>query len=195
MTRFANLKKRDVAYRDVYIALKRELNDTQANGGDIAPVLEKLREADIDNRDVNIKLDKMRKKYGALPKVTLPCNCYTLSLTYPRDGMGRLHLRDNDDAHLYAPGCGYDKRGTVLGHWINKRLGDVLRDLNDIQLECLGYGINRMNGKTWVDGGCGEDLMIHMLNKFGFDVVTNYHRTRRSEYVSGWTITHTPSEV
>lgn len=189
ITRYTNLKKRDVAYRDVYLALKKELHAVVANGGDKQPVLDKLQAAYDDNKNVNIKLARMLKKYGKIEAVTLDSQAYTLALKYPRDGMGRLYLSDNSGFTVWAGGCGYDKRGTVLGKWINHYFGDVLKGLNDIQLATLGYGVSRAHGHTWVDGGCGESCMYNILDVLGYTVTATYTGRAQRQYVGGYTIT------
>lgn len=188
LTRFKNLKKRDAAYTDVYIALKKELQTVVQNGGDKQPTLDKLQAAYAENKHVNIKLDRMIKKYGKVEAVMLPRDTYTLALTYPRDGMGKLHLRDDAGFHGFVSGCGYDKRGAVLGKWVNAYIGDALNALNDVQIEALGCGVNRTDGRTWVDGSCGESCMVHMLEVFGFSVKSTYYIGRRKQYVNGWVI-------
>lgn len=189
LTRFTNLKKRDAAYRDVYIALKSELNSVVKNGGDKQPTLDKLQASYDENKQVNIKLARMREKYGKIEAVALAQDSYTLALKYPRDGMGRLYLSDNFGFTTYARGCGYDKRGTVLGHWINEYFGNALAALNDIQLEMLGYGVNRSNGCTWADGGCGESCMYSVVEALGYTITAAYTGSPKRHYIGGYVIT------
>ena len=149
------------------------------------------KEARIQLSQVNAKLNRMIDKYGKIEKVNASsvnaCMPLRLSLKYPKDGMGRLHLNDNKGTHVYASGCGYDKRGTVLGKWLNETFKEEVANFNKFTARKY-YGINVLPSRTFVDGGCGENCVIRIIEALGFKVTTLYNESARNPYVNGYLI-------
>ena len=103
------------------------------------------------------------------------------STSYARDSYGYTicTLKDSRNNKISSTcGGGYDMRGTVLGHLINKYFYNEIRKLNSDDFYGLThYGKNYRHlknaskfGTSHVDGGCGWESMVRILNKIGFDV-------------------------
>lgn len=93
-------------------------------------------------------------------------------------------LTNSGDVISEAGGCGYDRRGTAFGDVIEKFFPNELEKL--AKRECKGkrktyktskkfYGLfyNSKDDKVLLDGGCGWDCMVRILNKIGFSVEYN----------------------
>lgn len=97
-------------------------------------------------------------------------------------GYGSSRILDNSGNLLgRATGCGYDRYGTALGKAISALFpAEVLKLAKS---KCKGrrrtykqapefYGLffNAVEGRAWLDGGCGSDCMKKILNKIGFSI-------------------------
>lgn len=149
--------------------------------------------ADEDYKAAQVALDKFKKRYLKSPVLGDGYrNEYHISLTHPRDGMGRLKLDASNlqDKTLTRSGCGYDKQGAVLGDWIAETFGDVLQSMNIVQIENF-YGVNQYatnGGRVTIDGACGENCMIDVLNWLGYDVKRLTNQSRSSWETLGYII-------
>lgn len=112
---------------------------------------------------------------------------FSLNLTYPRDGMGRLKLASNNAPMVYVSGCGYDKRGAVLGKWINETFGAIFQELNALHVERF-YGMTAYSGVVKVDGACGENCMINILEWLGYEVTSSCDAKGR--YIVGYSVAY-----
>ena len=104
----------------------------------------------------------------------------TLHFKWGKTGMHKCWLYDRNDNVLgSAGGCGYDKKGTAFGEFINTHFNKELKKLNSKEF----YGLSHYNTKktknryqkrsskntiTSVDGGCGFSCMEKILNRIGF---------------------------
>ena len=80
-----------------------------------------------------------------------------------------------------ASGCGYDRYGAALGAAIAELFPEEVLKL--AKRECKGprreykdsknfYGLfyDAKRGKAWLDGACGSQQMVRILNKIGFSL-------------------------
>ena len=54
----------------------------------------------------------------------------TMAFKWSKSGVCRLYDRRNDQTKFYAGGYGYDKKGTVLGEFINTYFAEELKKLD-----------------------------------------------------------------
>ena len=104
----------------------------------------------------------------------------TLEFKWGKTGYHNVSLLDKRDNKIgYAGGCGYDKKGSAFGQFLNTYFNEELKKINSSDY----YGLNHYNKttkkfqkfaskntKTYVDGACGFDCMTRILNKIGFNV-------------------------
>lgn len=106
----------------------------------------------------------------------------TLKHKWSCRGYGNSKILNNADELLgKAGGCGYDRYGTALGNAMVELFPTEILKL--AKRECKGrrrnykksesfYGLfyDSTKGRAWVDGGCGSNCMIRILNKIGFSL-------------------------
>jgi len=105
----------------------------------------------------------------------------TMAFKWSRSGVCRLYDRRDDQTKFYAGGYGYDKKGTVLGDFINTFFSEELKKLDSSKFYGLShYNRNAKSNKrrflkyaskntcSYVDGGCGFNCMVDILFKIGF---------------------------
>ena len=98
----------------------------------------------------------------------------------------------NNNRVSKTTGGGYDMKGTALGYMMNEYLQDELRKINSKDY----YGLRHYNNKTkksqkraskhtktYVDGACGFNCMVDILNKIGFDVKFVRETRNSSTYI------------
>ena len=108
----------------------------------------------------------------------------TMIFNWSKNGVCRMYDKRSNKTQFYAGGYGYDKKGTVLGNFINHYFGEELKKLNSAKY----YGLTHYNTKSkynhkrtylkratkntksYVDGGCGFDCMERILKKIGFNL-------------------------
>lgn len=134
-------------------------------------------------------IDAFIRKHSKAPVIPQELRrTFTLDVVYPRDGMGRLKMHGSNDVTVWASGCGYDKRGKVLGNWIQETFRAQLDELNQFHIDRF-YGMDSFNGRPiTLDGACGENCMVDILNWLGFTVTYTLDRKRR--YITSYTITY-----
>ena len=81
---------------------------------------------------------------------------------------------------LSASGCGYDKKGTVLGHFIKEHFAEELKKLDSSKFYGMGFYNSKRKDRNqkrwskdcsiWIDGACGWNSMESILNKIGFKI-------------------------
>jgi len=105
---------------------------------------------------------------------------WTTSKAKDSYGYNVCTLKDTRDNKISKTiGGGYDMKGTALGYMINEYLQDEIQKINTKKY----YGLTHYNSKTkkrqdraskhtksYVDGGCGFNTMVDILNKIGFNV-------------------------
>ena len=107
----------------------------------------------------------------------------TLTHKWSTNGMGNSKILNGHSSEVIgkADGCGYDRYGAALGEAIITLFPEELHKL--AKRHCKGkrrnykqpknqrlYGLfyNSITGKVWVDGGCGSNQMVNILNAIGF---------------------------
>tara|TARA_B100000963_G_C22625707_1_gene672211 strand:+ start:2615 stop:3076 length:462 start_codon:yes stop_codon:yes gene_type:complete len=104
----------------------------------------------------------------------------TLHFKWGKSGYHRCTLLDKHNNKLgSAGGGGYDKKGTAFGQWITEHFQEPLKRLDSKKY----YGLIHYNNKTkkrqqraskhtktYVDGACGFDSMLDILNRIGFHI-------------------------
>ena len=65
----------------------------------------------------------------------------TMAFKWSKSGVCRLYDRRNDQTKFYAGGYGYDKKGTVLGEFINTYFAEELKKLDSSKF----YGLSHYN--------------------------------------------------
>lgn len=78
-----------------------------------------------------------------------------------------------------ASGGGYDKEGTALGQAITLFFGEELRNVPLPERDANGrttrgfYGLSesKSDGRRWIDGACGLQSVIRILEALGFESV------------------------
>lgn len=107
----------------------------------------------------------------------------TIKHKWSSRGMGSSKILDAHDNILgAADGCGYDRYGAALGNAIMALFPKLVHKLakktcknGDRKTYMQGpayYGLfyNKTQGSAWLDGGCGDNCMIAILNKIGFSL-------------------------
>jgi len=115
----------------------------------------------------------------------------SLSHKWSTRGYGNSKILDSRGSIIgKASGCGYDRLGAALGEAMMFLFHDEILTL--AKRHCKGtrceykkapnlYGLfyNSKENKAWVDGACGSNCMITILNAIGFDLIdagsTNIH--------------------
>jgi len=102
----------------------------------------------------------------------------TLHFKWSKSGSHRCTLLDRYNNKLgSAGGGGYDKKGTAFGQWIAEHLQEPLKRLNANHYVGLIHYNNKTKKRqqraskhtiTQVDGGCGFDSMVLIMNRIGF---------------------------
>lgn len=115
----------------------------------------------------------------------------TLTFKWSRSGVCRIYDKRNNKTEFVAGGGGYDKKGSVLGAFINTYFGEELKKLiadnggKAFHIRQGFYGLTHYNPnaksknrrylkratentKTYVDGACGFNCMTQILAKIGF---------------------------
>ena len=104
----------------------------------------------------------------------------TLHFKWGKSGMHKCTLLDKRDGVLgSAGGCGYDKKGSAFGEFLTTNFQDELKRLNNKEY----YGLIHYNKKSkkrqkrasehtksYVDGACGFNACVDILNKIGFQL-------------------------
>lgn len=124
-------------------------------------------------------------------------NGMTLVHKWSTNGYGNSRITESDGTVIAkASGCGYDRYGAALGNAIAELFPAELHQL--AKRHCKGrrrtrkqpinqclYGLfyDAVEGRAWVDGGCGSRQMEHILNAIGFglDYVGDSARGRTGE--------------
>jgi hypothetical protein len=101
----------------------------------------------------------------------------TLTFKWSKAGVCRLYDIRNENTGFYAGGYGYDKKGTVLGQFIQHHFNKEIKKLSSKEFYGLThYNKNNNKRRVWsneftkssLDGGCGFSSMTDILNKIGF---------------------------
>lgn len=115
----------------------------------------------------------------------------TMSFKWSKSGVCRMYDKRNNKTDFYAGGGGYDKKGAVLGSFINTYFADELKKLTAdkggkaFEKRRGFYGLTHYNPnakshsrrylkkanestRTYVDGACGFSSMTCILAKIGF---------------------------
>lgn len=82
-----------------------------------------------------------------------------------------VSLYVNDTRVTTAGGGGYDKKGTVLGEWMQKEFQDELKKLyagKKKESDYYGMGKSDAGDKIWLDGASGFNSMENILNAIGY---------------------------
>lgn len=116
----------------------------------------------------------------------------TLCFKWSNSGVCRIYDRRGDKTKFYAGGYGYDKKGTCLSQLMNKYFRNELEKLNSSKF----YGLTHYNSKahkyqkrsskhtkSYVDGACGFECMITILNKIGFTMQYVYENNNSIIYI------------
>lgn len=105
----------------------------------------------------------------------------TLVHKWSTNGYGNSKILANGDVIGKADGCGYDRYGAALGNAIMEMFPKELHKL--AKRHCVGkrrnykqpknsrlYGLfyDAIKDRAWVDGACGSNQMIYILNAIGF---------------------------
>ena len=110
-------------------------------------------------------------------------SCKTLHFKWGKTGSHKCWLYDRADNVLgSAGGGGYDKQGTAFGQFLMLHFMEELKKLNSEEFYGLShYNPNKTknryqkksskNTRTHVDGACGFNCMVDILNRIGFDLV------------------------
>lgn len=118
-------------------------------------------------------------------------------------GMGNSKILDGAGNIIgKAGGCGYDRFGAALGVAIMTVFPEEV--LKIAKSKCKGkrrtykqasdfYGMfyNSVDKKAWLDGACGSDCMIKVLNKIGFSLL----RVGKSEQSNSGNVFYTLTPI
>lgn len=107
-------------------------------------------------------------------------------------GLPVVRLDDSISGKRYKTcGTGYDMVGTVLGEWFENQYQAELVKLvkaNTDKLEVYSttcpdwqkirglYGLTYRQGKAILDGGCGVESMLHIIESCGFEVQRSHNK-------------------
>lgn len=100
--------------------------------------------------------------------------------SYPRNGRNKI-LDSHDNVLGEASGYGYDRYGAALGNAIeyilpNEVLKLALKECKQDSGSRKGsanyYGLfySKESKEAYLDGGCGDNCMVAILNKIGFSL-------------------------
>lgn len=118
----------------------------------------------------------------------------TFTFKWSNSGVCRIYDKRNDKTEFVAGGYGYDKKGDVLGQFINLYFSNELKKLTadnggEAFRKRIGYyGLNHYNKNakshkrrylkkatnntiSYVDGSCGFNSMECILRKIGFKLI------------------------
>lgn len=127
--------------------------------------------------------------YGKIHRLELSWSTSRGRDTY---GYNIARLDDSESGKRYRTcGGGYDMVGTVLGEWFQDQYQPELLALvhaNADKLETYSttcpdwqkvgglYGLTYRQSKVILDGGCGVESMVHIIEACGFDVEKSYNK-------------------
>ena len=105
----------------------------------------------------------------------------TLEFKWSCRGYGSTTVFDSrQNKLLRVGGCGFDRRGTALGQFIELTFNDEIQKLakkvtfgrgKNKRVSRDFYGMNIYQGKISLDGACGFDCMQKILAAIGFEIV------------------------